>query len=922
MPELVSCFEWYVVVFGFVVFGLIIVIGWVLGFVGFFVASGANTEIKRLRREVERLERRVASGVATSTAPSKEKGAEPTAEVDDAEQNASLLAQDLARQPWLRDRLEAAADLEEAPEPEKQEQTVPVGAQSLDLGRFVREQVSGNWLIWIGGFALILGGAFLVKNAVDAGFFGPRMRIICALIAAAAMVGAAEWLLRSDRSEDNESETNGRGLGIIPAVLAGAGGATVYGAVYAAYSLYGMIPAVMALASLALSCAGILILAARHRYAAMAVLGIVGAYLSPVLTAGEGGNANALLLYVAAVLASGVEVAKVLRWNSVALTAMVGGGFFALLVIEGSVLFVPGGVFVFLPGYLAVAIAYAWGGAAEPLNMGTIAQSRGRKLSYPLLQFFAVLLATIALGVLATLVGLGDPLALLMWLAISVLLIGVSAYRDAFAVAPVLLLIVLFAAVAFADLSQTRPQRTLAICAALIYSAGGFVLMISRQEKGMAALLLAFAPIGFTAALYVFEGRPDAGFGAIRWATVAGTAAVLNSYFVSSLIRRSGSPDTHPAAISAFVVGATLASTLAVVIAADGLWLSVGFAVQVPVMAWLWRRFHLPALKLFSAIVSILATVRLLAITDVIGQDFGQLPIVNMLIVFYLLPSALFWLSSKWFRSGGLAPSTWVVQSVEGVAIVLLAAFTTGEIRHLLNNGDVGSSSYELAEVTLQSLGWLLIVLMMRWRSGMDLTLIRKGATFGLLALAMANLVTGNLVLLNPWWGDGPKVGGPIIANMLLLYYALPGLALGVLAWLCRRIEVTRLMKVSGALAAVLVVVWVVLAVRHAYHAPDLSAGGITDAESWTYTVLMIIAAAFLLTASAFNRNVVLRYAGFGSVVLAVGKVFLVDIASLDGLWRATAFLSLGAALVAIAVVYQRFTPNDGERPEREALDS
>lgn len=42
-------------------------------------------------------------------------------------------------------------------------------------------------------------------------------------------------------------------------------------------------------------------------------------------------------------------------------------------------------------------------------------------------------------------------------------------------------------------------------------------------------------------------------------------------------------------------------------------------------------------------------------------------------------------------------------------------------------------------------------------------------------------------------------------------------------------------------------------------------------------------------------------------MVLAVGKVFLIDAAALTGLYRVASFLGLGVTLLAIGYAYQRF---------------
>ena len=52
-----------------------------------------------------------------------------------------------------------------------------------------------------------------------------------------------------------------------------------------------------------------------------------------------------------------------------------------------------------------------------------------------------------------------------------------------------------------------------------------------------------------------------------------------------------------------------------------------------------------------------------------------------------------------------------------------------------------------------------------------------------------------------------------------------------------------------------------------------------------------------------------LRRAGLIGVGFVVGKVFLSDMAELDGVLRALSFIGLGGALVGLGYAYRRFRP-------------
>ena len=71
------------------------------------------------------------------------------------------------------------------------------------------------------------------------------------------------------------------------------------------------------------------------------------------------------------------------------------------------------------------------------------------------------------------------------------------------------------------------------------------------------------------------------------------------------------------------------------------------------------------------------------------------------------------------------------------------------------------------------------------------------------------------------------------------------------------------------------------------------------------------------IVAGLIRRKKALRLGGLGILALAVGKVFLVDLAHLDSIWRVASFLAVGLLLLAGAFAYQRARlPSQHERRE------
>jgi hypothetical protein len=185
--------------------------------------------------------------------------------------------------------------------------------------------LSQNGLAWIGGAALVIGGAFLVGFAAQQGVFTPPVRIASAGLLGGLLLAAGEALRRGLP----------RRLGpqALPAAIAsGAGAAVLYGAAWAAYALYGFIGAGVCAGLLAGVAAGLLALAFVHGEA-LALLALCGAFVAPIIAARGEWGAGTLASYLAILIAAGLAAARLRGWNRAAWTALAGAGAWAVLAL-------------------------------------------------------------------------------------------------------------------------------------------------------------------------------------------------------------------------------------------------------------------------------------------------------------------------------------------------------------------------------------------------------------------------------------------------------------------------------------------------------------------------------------------------------------------------------------------------------------
>jgi uncharacterized membrane protein len=165
------------------------------------------------------------------------------------------------------------------------------------------QQIGARLPVWIGGIALALSGVFLVKYSIDTGLLNPLVRCILAGLLGAAMIVVAQILL-AYRVANAER---------IAQALSGAGISVLYGTLFAASTVYGFISPVIAFAGMAANTALAVVLSLRQG-PPIAVLGMVGGFLTPVLVGSGEPNAGVLFSYLIALTIGLFTVVRRQKW--------------------------------------------------------------------------------------------------------------------------------------------------------------------------------------------------------------------------------------------------------------------------------------------------------------------------------------------------------------------------------------------------------------------------------------------------------------------------------------------------------------------------------------------------------------------------------------------------------------------------------
>jgi uncharacterized membrane protein len=140
---------------------------------------------------------------------------------------------------------------------------------------------------------------------------------------------------------------------------------------------------------------------------------------------------------------------------------------------------------------------------------------------------------------------------------------------------------------------------------------------------------------------------------------------------------------------------------------------------------------------------------------------------------------------------------------------------------------------------------------------------------------------------------------------------------MGILARVIRDTR-PRLFYVGAAVTSiVLALAYLTLEVRTIFHGPVLTARFVSDAEDYTYSAVWLAFGVALLLGGVALKSQPARFASAAVVMLTIAKVFLHDLAGVQGIYRALSLICLGLVLMGIGWLYQRLL-----FPPRRAADA
>lgn len=860
--------------------------------IAFIIASGASAKVKNLQAEVELLKIQTEN---KDRAPSKPR---PVAKTKIAAAAVSEPAKTHA--PWTPPERKQPPQEKTAAPPAKP--PTPKGPTFFDR---MAENFKTNWIIWLAGVSLALGGLFIVQYGLERGFLGPKARVICALGFGAALLGVAEYLRR-------KPDMGMQGWFTVPVALAAGGIASLFGAVVSAHILYDLTSPSVGFASMVF--VSFLAISVGLIYGpVLAVIGILGAFISPVIVSTGEGHAI-MYLYFLSVLVAALAVERMRRWIWLSALAVA----FTLIAGFGLNEAIPGQPY--LPIYviamiLAVTTIPAFGiwpkwDHTELINEKTLGDTATH---YPTV--LTVLTA-----------------------AASTVLLSVAAYESLILWQSALLafLALTFWAIFWCNHAQNLDQMAVIFTGGLLFiaTAGNPLMRYDWDIDPVAHFVFVSTISAIAATLFMIAAfwRTTQSARPLYW-VACGTVAPVLTYFLTYAIWHGIAPISDTVwAFIAIILAAVLVCGAILMLnshirqrrTASDLFFA-GMLVTTSYAAYL--TIDTRYLAHISALLSLAALALVIRfkyrwtgylIWAFVAASTGL--VVFDLLPIYSLEQPIFWVIAVFGVVAALLASGYMMSKAanlpnrailfETATLLTIALLACALIARVASGGHW---RFDHMVLGLYATIWIMMAGVQFRRMVIDdrLTRVRQYMGYGYGTLGLGALAVG--ILLSPLFDS--RIKGIFPIDTVMVAYALPALAAyGLYHFNLFPKFITR--KIALGFTAFMAGFIAIQEIRHFWHGPNIRLyKGTEVGELYTYTVVLLAATVITVVLAITRKNPNLRKTGLGLAALTAAKVFLWDTAGMQGLARATVFIALGLTLAGIGWLLQ-MSQDDKDKSE------
>mgnify|MGYP006286900557 CR=1 FL=1 len=783
--------------------------------------------------------------------------------------------------------------------------------QTMDLlNRFdpFEFNIAAKLPVWVGAICLIFATFFLVKYSIEQGWVSPMVRVTLGALFGCGLVAAGQWIGPRDYIANAVRIAQG---------LVGAGLVILYVSLYAAVNLYGFIPSLLGFLGMSAITILAVFLSLRHGQP-IAIFGLVGGILTPALIGSDDASAINLFGYLFLLFGGLFSVFMRKGWWVPAILAAIAVSFWSVLWL----------LFFFDASEAFVLILFSMGIAGIIFCTTGLAIKNKTALKEDKIYLHALNFIGMAGGLLCVL-WLSTKLSLTLfdWSMMgmfSIALMIFSRYEPQVYQKPLWLKLIGSLLLIFVWAHDAGFYEALAVLSgfSVIYIAGFFYLIrVANEDPRPYAVMQILSALGIlVTAYFTFEAdlvhlEPYN----IIWGLLSllgAGLAIHQSREMAIRPRADKRVQEHLVAIYAMAASAFIA--LGFVFELPGVYLPLAFAAQIAATAYIARTLRLAILGqviwglvtvftllmidqiiLFTYIItgSVLEQTPLLSFAE---QHVLSLPILHMGGSALLLALATYYLHKVKDISSGLIDilSTGAVLMVSGSLYYGFAILADGDAAQFFaRNADFIERS--IISVFFAAFG---MALFYSWTiRGWEFL---KIWALILLNVALARILYFDMLVHNPLWNDTEFVGSWPLLNGVTVTFG-TGLALSV--WAVFRDDLFKPARFYQIAALLMLFALVTMNVSQLFNPGYIGQGATSDLELYSYSVAWLLTGLALLAGGIHFDIKGLRMASFAMISLVVLKVFLIDAADLDGLFRIFSFMGLGVSLIGLSFFYTKF---------------
>lgn len=758
--------------------------------------------------------------------------------------------------------------------------------------------------VWLGSIALIFAAFYLVKYSIDQGWLNPAVRLTLSGLFGISLIAGGQWFIMRPHIANAQRIAQG---------LVGAGVVTLYVVLYAALNLYHLVSPGVTFAGMAVVTAIAVVMSLRHGQP-IAVFGIIGGLLTPMMVGSEAPNAPMLFTYLFFLYAGVISVLVRNRWWPMAVLMLAG-------VLSWPVFWLSA-VFGDADAFTLVIFACAVCGASLFATAGAVRTDEEKS---PFFHGFNIL-SIVGAALVIFWIGFKVKLTLFDWSMLELISLAVvvlvyfrpAIYKNVLWAKMVMDLTLL--TIWMDNMDTNSIILVISYCTAVYGILPLWLMTRVREPAYWVAMQSVFAVAVF---LLSYLQLKDADTNVLYWGNGAFVLAAVFIGLTSRAIRMFRGHEDMDLLIAIYASAASFFISAGLAIELPNNYFPLAFACQMLATVLIYKAVRIEFLKKLTLVLAGVFTVmnfefiRLFASTigsSLSGDAYDYAPnLLGDIDIKLLLPAVLIGAAYIVLSRMGEGDGT-LRKTLLSIVSLLALAYAYIFIRGLFHPGE-NIFRIEAGFIERSAITFLFFVL-----AGTFFYIDRVRQWEGILTMAKAlalvtlfRLTYYDLLLHNPYWDTSQFVGDMAFFNGITITYGMGILTCAFIAYSSLWNNNEAVKAVSRFLGLAFLFALSSMTVSQLFHGGYIK-GVRSDMELYSYSLAWLLTGIGLLALGIWKGSKLARMASLCFILLTVGKVFLIDASELKDLYRVFSFLGLGASLIGLSFFYTRYVFNTKEK--------